>query len=670
MRNFTVVKRAFLWASFVSLLLSVLQIIGLTDASFMGVHSSAFASEILRYYPFAAMGELLKVICIAFIPVLLISVSILHARTFLARALIFFTVSLSYVCFFCASALKYPALYQEFFSQRVHKTIFDLSLHLSPGILNICAALLLLISILLVERHLRKRLLLIFASLFAFYLVGRNTPIKESSAKFAKPNVILIGIDSFRSDYLRSDVVPNIHQFKKNASTVSFNDHIIGIPRTFPSWMEILHGKYSALTGIRHMFPGLFDQRRFSGGLVSKLKDAGYETAVVSDFAGDIFPRFNAGFKEIVTPNFTLQSLTRMTIAQSFPLFLPLITSPFLSPFFPDLLENPCFSDPDSLVTKSIAQLENADSPVFLSIFFSNAHFPYAAPWPWYSKYSSSSYKGPYFFKKDPDLSQSRAVSPEDITQIRSLYSGSLSAIDESLGRLFAYLKEKKLWDHSIIVITADHGEDLFELDMVQGHGEHLRGENVLKVPLLIKTVGNELSGPKDISFTSRMIDLAPTLAGLLGMNMEGSDGLDIGPWMQDEKADPKISAYSETEIWFSRTGNAFFQKERLDYPSISSLLNLDPGGTGAIVLNPNYEKIIVAAKHRSLVSGPYKLIYTPTAHGAFFKLFHRIEDPQNRKDISSKEPTIFQDMKKVLVEQILKLESNSKIIENYVVPF
>ncbi|KPA30722.1 Arylsulfatase [Leptospira interrogans] len=38
-----------------------------------------------------------------------------------------------------------------------------------------------------------------------------------------------------------------------------------------------------------------------------------------------------------------------------------------------------------------------------------------------------------------------------------------------------------------MIVLTSDHGESLFEADHNHGHGEHLRGEGVTHIPLLIK---------------------------------------------------------------------------------------------------------------------------------------------------------------------------------------
>jgi arylsulfatase A-like enzyme len=332
------------------------------------------------------------------------------------------------------------------------------------------------------------------------------------------------------------------------------------------------------------------------------------------------------------------------------------------------LLENPSFSDPNNLISKSIAQLQQSENPNFMTLFFSSAHFPYAAPWPWYSRYSHSQYSGPYYFKKDPDLSQSTSVSEEDIHQIRSLYAGSLSAIDTALGNLFEFLKANELWEQTMIVITADHGEDLFEFDRIQGHGEHLQGENVLKVPLLIKVPGSSVFN-KNIHFTTRMIDLAPTLAGLVNTKLETAQGMDLSPWIHKELPNPNLTAYSETEIWFSRTGNAFFQKERIDYPNIASLLSLDIGGTGAIALNPSYENVLVTAKHRSLIQGRFKLIYTPTSNGVYFKLYDRILDPQNLSDIATKNLSVFNSMKNMMFKHVSQLETNTKLIENYVVP-
>lgn len=628
---------------------------------------NTFAFEILSYYPNTAISEVLKILSFVFLVFLFLQLSI---RSLAKRkaGIVLSLFGLAYLLCFFSSLFSYPALYQEFLTPSLNKSVFLGSKYLHPDYLKILAICVFFLSSFFILSRLAKVGVLFLTLSFLYFQFQQSfiSPIADAKEK----NIILIGIDSLRSDSIRKDLVPNIFALKEDPNTISFNDHIIGIPRTFPSWMEILHGEYSAHTGIRHMFPGLLQQRKQTDSLVSVLKDNGFQTAVISDFAGDIFPRFNSGYNKIYTPNFTLHSLTRMTIDQSFPLFLPLITSSALNRFFPDLRENPCFSDPELLVSESIQHLNSSHQKNFLSIFFSNAHFPYAAPWPWYSKRSDPNYAGPYFFKKDPDLSQSHEINESDIQQIRNLYHGSLSAIDESLGRLFKHLKEQKMWDNSIIVITADHGEDLFEFERVQGHGEHLRGENVLKVPLLVKTLDRVDPSRKNAEFTSRMIDLAPTLLSFLDLKLKKTSGHDLHLWIKGKNEAPKLDAYSETEIWFSRTGNAFFQKERLDYPSIAGLLNLDPGGTGSVILNSRYEKVINAAKHRSLINGSYKLIYTPTDKGAHFKLFDRTSDPQNVRDISLQNPQIFKRMKESLITQILNLEQTAKFVDNYVVPY
>lgn len=635
----------------------------------MGIDSSSFALEVLKYYPYIAIFELFKILLICLSAIVFPVLVILLQRSLRRKLLLSLIYTVSYFLLLSSSVLRYPALYQDYFPSVLNKFIFKSSIHLNPYYLSVLAISFLLLSILFLNR---KSILWIALSLFLLGFFNLSSEYFQNYSLYAsydKPPIILIGIDSLRSDHLRPDIVPNIIRLKDDPSTIYWKDHIIGIPRTFPSWMELLSGKHSAETGIRHMFPSLFQQRKHQDTLINLIQGIGYSATVISDFAGDIFPRFNAGANKINTPNFNLQTLTRMNIDQSFPLFLPLITLPVVQSLFPDLLENPCFSDPKNLIKKSISTLQQSSSPTFLTIFFSNAHFPYAAPWPWYSLRSSTNYNGPFFFKKDPDLSQNHLVSEEDIFQIRSLYSGSLSAIDSSIASLFQHLKENNIWEKSLIIITADHGEDLFEFDRVQGHGEHLRGENVLRVPLLIKVPNNIPLARNEISFTTRMIDLAPTLAGLLNLQMKNVSGLDLSSWFKEEKENLNLSAYSETEIWFSRTGNAFFQKERLDYPSIASLLSLDPGGTGSIVLNSDYEHIITTAKHRSLIQGAFKLIYAPTKTGAVFKLYDRNKDPENKKDISALEPLIHERMKRDLMKKIEKLEVHSQIVEDYVVP-
>ncbi len=73
---------------------------------------------------------------------------------------------------------------------------------------------------------------------------------------------------------------------------------------------------------------------------------------------------------------------------------------------------------------------------------------------------------------------------------MRALYDGSVEAFDSAAGRILDYLKKRGCLDNTIVIITADHGESLYENNWHIGHGERLRGEQTLNVPLMISFPG------------------------------------------------------------------------------------------------------------------------------------------------------------------------------------
>ena len=210
----------------------------------------------------------------------------------------------------------------------------------------------------------------------------------------------------------------------------------------------------------------------------------------------------------------------------------------------------------------------------------------------------------------------------------------------------------------------------MYEHDRVQGHGEHLRGENVLKVPLIIKLPATIAPVRKDIDETTRSIDVGATILDICGIKDPVGQGSSLMPLMIQKVGqwDPR-PAYSETGIWFSRSGDGFFQSQRLDYPGISRLLSFDQGYSGEVVLDPRFEKIVVTAKHRSLVFEDFKIIYVPTPAGVKYELYNRRSDPENLTDMSKTDPIRLDRMRTRLMQMIRKLEKNVVILDDYVVP-
>ena len=676
------------FALVLTLSLTLVPLVCFPAASFLGKDVSQLAVGVVSFYHWIALGELLKIFALAFVLAFFVGVGAAGAADGLRRLRwVVFPVAplFAYGCWLIGSMLKYPALFEGRLPAWVQRLLFHIGFKVTPQSLFALAIIVATVPFLrnamrLVRsvhraRAYRMVIAMVLLPLLLLLVTELSWPVRVEPRP-AGANILFVGIDSLRTDRLqKSEVTPSLHELLVDPQTIVWRDHYVGIPRTFPSWIEMLQGLPAASTGIRHMFPGFAERSRPFAGWVSQLKGSGYETTVRSDFAGDIFPRFQAGFDHVYAPSLTLMTMIRLNTDQACVALLPMmITGPFKF-LFSALKESPAYADPEHLgleFRRQLPQKSSAGKPWLETLFFSTAHFPYAAPYPYYSLFSTAAYSGPYRFQKNPELSAGNdAADGEEVAQVRALYDGSIRAVDAELGRVFQQLKAQGLWDNTLVIVTADHGEDLFERDHLQGHGEHLRGENVLKVPLLIKLPKGLVPTVKDLDFTTRSIDIGATIMAAVRLPAAVGEGVNLLPWMIGRPQDtPKLLAYAETGLWFARTGTAYFQKYRLDYPGISGLLNFDQGYSGEIVLNPLYQQIMVTAKHRMMLDGDYKLIYMPTPQGLRYELYNRRTDPENFYDLSDKEPKILAALQQKLFAFVAAHESHSsQLVDQFVVP-
>jgi arylsulfatase A-like enzyme len=93
-------------------------------------------------------------------------------------------------------------------------------------------------------------------------------------------------------------------------------------------------------------------------------------------------------------------------------------------------------------------------------------------------------------------------------------YDTEIAYVDEQSGRFLDRFEELGLADGALMVFAADHGESLGEHDYV-GHGRHLY-EPSLHIPMSVSWPGR--IEPQEIAAPASNIDLAPTIAGLLGI--------------------------------------------------------------------------------------------------------------------------------------------------------
>ncbi|MFH1402668.1 MAG: sulfatase-like hydrolase/transferase [Candidatus Altiarchaeota archaeon] len=106
------------------------------------------------------------------------------------------------------------------------------------------------------------------------------------------------------------------------------------------------------------------------------------------------------------------------------------------------------------------------------------------------------------------------------------LYDGEIAYTDQHVGRLINGLREAGVYDTTIIVLTADHGEQLGEHN-VTGHSTVLYQESA-RIPLMIKAPG---VGHRIVDTVIAESDITPTLLYLMNMPQpEGMHGRVIGP--------------------------------------------------------------------------------------------------------------------------------------------
>ena len=147
----------------------------------------------------------------------------------------------------------------------------------------------------------------------------------------------------------------------------------------------------------------------------------------------------------------------------------------------------------EQVVAAALSRLEaHRSSPTYLFFGTVDSHSPWIARKPWIDQYSPEPYSGPFEVYGDPVAlgfrrgSMGCGTTPpaKDILRLRAIYDSTISYSDDLIGKLIAQLKIWNIWDQTMLIITADHGEEFFEHRRC-GHGGSLY-DTLVRVPLLI----------------------------------------------------------------------------------------------------------------------------------------------------------------------------------------
>jgi arylsulfatase A-like enzyme len=120
-----------------------------------------------------------------------------------------------------------------------------------------------------------------------------------------------------------------------------------------------------------------------------------------------------------------------------------------------------------------------------------------------------------------------RETTPDEAEHIVRLYDGNLAFVDQELGFLRRSLESLGLWERTVVIVTADHGEEMGEHGLF-GHEAQLF-EPALRIPLVIRfPSGAGLAGVRVRGLVD-LVDLAPTIADLYGLPGRGGPAGSFG---------------------------------------------------------------------------------------------------------------------------------------------
>jgi arylsulfatase A-like enzyme len=317
-----------------------------------------------------------------------------------------------------------------------------------------------------------------------------------------KPNIVLIIMDTTRVDHLscynyQKKTTPHIDAFAKDA--LIYTNAYATASWTLPSSASILTGTYPGYHGAHriettetYLPMNALDDTKTT--LAELLQQAGYSTAgiVSCEFLTERFG-LHQGFTHFDdTISSYLFTLSTFGAVQ------------FLNHFFPvvDYLSSKGlygYSVADQVNRSALSWLEEngRGDPFFLFLHYFDPHHPYLPEDLGTDPKNipdgiGERYRKDYvnYIDMERDLIDSvrwgeKPLLPDERDYLINNYDREISELDKKINDIFKKLRELDLYDTTLIIVTADHGESFGEHNLML-HGVHLYEDNI-RVPLLIK---------------------------------------------------------------------------------------------------------------------------------------------------------------------------------------
>jgi arylsulfatase A-like enzyme len=320
------------------------------------------------------------------------------------------------------------------------------------------------------------------------------------------PNLVFLLLDTTRADRMSAwgnprRTTPNLDALARGG--IRFARHFANSHATRPSMPQLMSGRY-------------------------------YEPSILREFR----PRTHPRDWPFVTADPSLALLPEILEAAGYRLLAvsahPWVAhaSRFGAPF--DVFEEPTVEarrghpDADVIVNRALAlwRARSKDRPTFLYLHFMDAHIPRYVP-PGQLRFGVDDPAERRRFDDageptfgDPwhtwDRSDARAFTPDDVAFFAAVYDTLLASLDEQIGRLVAAIRtDDPGLRRTLIVVTADHGEELGEHGRIS-HEASL-DDAVQHVPWIVAGRGIV---PGQVAWgVTEHVDVLPTLLEVLGVD-------------------------------------------------------------------------------------------------------------------------------------------------------
>ena len=246
---------------------------------------------------------------------------------------------------------------------------------------------------------------------------------------------------------------------------------------------------------------------------------------------------------------------------------------------------------------------DNGDEPFFMHLHLMDLHEPLRYTADAEAMLRDNAPRAPERWDFDERELGKDEIVGDRLAWLNAAYDGALRTVDRELGRLFDFLRQRGLAESTLVVVTSDHGETLFERRGKRGHGGPMF-ELVARVPLILHYPPRV--PVMRVAELSESVDVLPTLVVL-------TDALSTVPGLRPDGIDLLDSKRRRRRRY--ALGSTFVRSER-------------------------YKMLVDAV--------PARLLAEPAAPRKSGRLYDLLADPGERSDLWALEPQVVQELLEV----------------------